>query len=511
MNKVYSSLWLVFVLLFLAACSPKSDYTQAIPKGATAVVAIDLQNIASKSGLSSNEGESAASNLTQLLKSGLQGDAFLLVEKIVKTPSELGLSLTDKVYLFTAPDGSAQLFLGKVSDKKKIETLFDLLAKSQICTPIREEDGCSFTQIGELLCVFNRSALFVLHSPAGHAANFKGTLFSWLRQEQGEGFTASSDFEALSQAKGEISAVINMAILPREVTMPFRMGMPATLKLEDLKYHVDISFEPGKSIVHCKSLTVNPDWQSFFEQTQQFTAPINGTLLDLFPGNTLFTFSGNFQGGKAYELLCKNPAIRQYINNPMINVEGIFRAIQGDFVLGYSSLATAYYLGYAEVTHTDFLQSIEALRPLLALTAGQMQLNSLGVNQYEFRSGRNYTWFGVKDGLLYVTNNRTWADEAGRRYGASLRNLPWASTAHENRFVTALNVNELIRQTHRSRYIEQQLGVSGKLFFDLLIEPCDYVTLSTPHTTEAILELSLKDKKSNALQQLIGNLQTYLK
>lgn len=511
MNKFCSSLWLVIVLFFVTACSPKSDYTQAIPKGATAVVAVDMQRVTTKSGLSTSEGVTMVSKVTQLLKAGLEGETYRLAQKVLQEPAELGLSFSEKLYLFAAPDGSAQVVLAKVTDRKKLEKVFDLLAKSSLCSPLVNEEGCSFTQIGQLLCLFNDGAFFLLHSPAGHAANFKGTLFSWLRQESGEGFSATPDFKALTESKGEVVAVINMGILPRDLTMKFRMGMPANLKVEDLKFLFDLSFEQGKSVISCKSLTTKLDWQTLFDQIDLFTSPMNGSLLELFPGNTLFTVGANLKGGKAYELLCQNPSIRHYINNPMIDVESIFRAIEGEAIMGYSSLFNDHYLGYAQVTDNSFLRTIEALRPLLALTGGKMQLNTVATNEYEFRSGYQSTWFGVKNGLLYVTNNKTWAEESGRKYGASLRNLPWATQVGENRSFTACNVNELLRQTKGSRYLDHQLGKTGKLVFDLLVEPCDYVSTMTPKATEMVMELRLKEKNRNALQLLLRNLETYIK
>lgn len=511
MNKLYSSLWLVIVLFFVTACSPKSDYTQAIPKGATAVAAVDLQQLAAKSGLTGKAGEKMLAKVTQLLKAGLEGESYRMAERVLENPSELGLSFTDKLYLFAAPDGSAQLLLAKVIERKKVEAAFALLAKSSICTPLVQEDGCQVTQIGQLLCVFNDGALFLLHSPAGHAANFKGTLLSWLRQEPGEGFSSTPDFTALTKATGEVAAVVNMALLPRDLTMKFRMGMPANLKVEELKFLLNLSFEQGRSLLTCQSITTKLDWQKLFDQIDLFTTPMSGNLLSLFPGNTLFAVGADLKGGKAYELLCQNPSIRQYINNPMIDVESIFNAIEGEAIIGYSSLVSGDYLGYAQVKDHSFLGAIESLRPLLALTGGRMQLNIVASNEYEFRNGRLSTWFGVKNNLLYVTNNRTWAQESGRSYGASLKNLPWAAQTSQHRMFSALNVNELLRQTKGSRYLEQQLGTSGKLAFNLFIQPCDYVSTMTPQATELIVELSLKDKKSNALELLLRNLETYLK
>ena len=50
-------------------------------------------------------------------------------------------------------------------------------------------------------------------------------------------------------------------------------------------------------------------------------------------------------------------------------------------LLSYNSLSNNDLLIYADVTNKDFLQSFEDLKPLLAMTGGQMQLNSTGKDQ----------------------------------------------------------------------------------------------------------------------------------
>ena len=44
-------------LLFLAACSPKTEYTHALPKNASVVVAMELDDMAQKAGLNGQGGE----------------------------------------------------------------------------------------------------------------------------------------------------------------------------------------------------------------------------------------------------------------------------------------------------------------------------------------------------------------------------------------------------------------------------------------------------------------------
>ena len=59
---------LVASLLFLAACSPKTEYTNALPKNASMVVAWELDEMAQKAGLNGQGGEVVVNKLKSLLK-----------------------------------------------------------------------------------------------------------------------------------------------------------------------------------------------------------------------------------------------------------------------------------------------------------------------------------------------------------------------------------------------------------------------------------------------------------
>ena len=93
----------IAILVFLSACSPKSEYTNALPKNASMVVAMELDEMAGKAGLNGISGEKTVEKLKSLIKGGLQGEAAQLVERIIENPTESGLSFDDKVYLFATP------------------------------------------------------------------------------------------------------------------------------------------------------------------------------------------------------------------------------------------------------------------------------------------------------------------------------------------------------------------------------------------------------------------------
>ena len=162
------------------------------------------------------------------------------------------------------------------------------------------------------------------------------------------------------------------------------MGISADIRLEDIKYFVSANFEQGKVVMNSESLIQNPKIQAFFDAVDKVMQPIGGKFLDYYEGNTLAWAGGNIQGKELYRILCENPTIRQILDNPIlpVDVERIFSSIEGDFAIGWNKLTSKDFLMYADVTTADFLKTFEDLRPLLALTGGQIVLDNVSANEY---------------------------------------------------------------------------------------------------------------------------------
>ena len=265
---------MVLSLMLLAACSPKTEYTHAIPKNASMVVGMELDEMAQKAGLNGTSGEKAIAKLKALVKGGLQGDAAQLAERIIDQPSESGLSFDDKVYLFATPHAEALAILAKVTDEGKLETLLNMLEKESIATPLREESGCQWTQVGGALCAFNNGTFLLLQPSKGDASGMKGTLLSLMRQEEGEGFSVLPEFAKIETDGNDIASVLNLSAVPYEMTTPLRMGLSADIRLEDIKYFVTTNFEQGKVVVDTESLIQNPKVQAFFDTMDMVMQPI---------------------------------------------------------------------------------------------------------------------------------------------------------------------------------------------------------------------------------------------
>ena len=92
------------------------------------------------------------------------------------------------------------------------------------------------------------------------------------------------------------------------------------------------------------------------------------------------------------------------------------------------------------MTNSDFLKTFEDLRPLLALTGGQILINNVAPNEYVIHTYEGSYYFGVKKNRLYVTNIPSFAEDAGRTYGASLGVKPWSAEVKENRLYASVNM-----------------------------------------------------------------------
>lgn len=509
MIKKIFKLSVLSVLLVFAACTPKTEYTHALPKNASIVIGMELDQMANKAGLNGSEGEKVVNKLKALMKGGLQGDAAQLAERIIDQPSESGLSFDDKVYLFATPHVEALAILAKVTDEGKLETLMNVLQKESIANPLREESGCQWTQIGGALCAFNNGTFLLLQPSKGDASGMKGTLLSLMRQKEGEGFASLPEFTKIEASGNDIASVVNLSAVPYQLTTPLRMGLSADIQLEDIKYFVSANFEPGKVVMNSESLITNPKILGFFDTMDKVFQPIQGKYLDYFQGNTQLWASGRIQGKELYNMLCQNPAIKQALNNPIlpVDVEYIFSSIEGDFAVGKSSFLTDEYILYADVTNSDFLQTFEDLRPLLALTGGQITLDNVGPNEYLMRTYEGNYWFGVKNNRLYVTNNRSWAQEAGRTYGASMGVKPWSGEVKENRLYASVNLASWHKQWSVYKYFSMTGNKQLDAALKLLFAQCNYLNVSMPDWRQGKAELVLNDKNQNLLKVLVGMLE----
>lgn len=151
------------LIVFIAACSQKSEYTSAIPADASAVASINLKSLADKSGLKDKENEAAKQKMIEALKSGTTAATFQQLEKVLNNPKESGIDVDAPVYVFTSPSFPYASLVTKILDIDKLRISLDVMVKEQICQPVEETDGYSYAVVAnQNIFAFNETTAMLV-------------------------------------------------------------------------------------------------------------------------------------------------------------------------------------------------------------------------------------------------------------------------------------------------------------------------------------------------------------
>lgn len=481
--------WIAGISLLLASCSDGSRYVQALPADAALVSSIQLESLVGKSGLKGDgNGLALAGQLKKAF--GDLGRLNSLIDKIVKEPSESGLALDDKLYFFVGAHFSSAGVLVRVADEGKIDDLLDLLKEQQICEPLRDGEGCKWTTAGKFLIAYSDVAfLMMLHPQGGNPADLQHQAGRLLRQDEGEGFSASSDYDKMRSVQGDIVTFASLNVLPHTYLTSLMMGVSADLNPQNINLLASLDFREGKAVMDVQVFPVGEAMSRQLQKFQDAGDNIKGTFLDCFPANTGLWISSNVNGEKLYSLLNEIPMVSRKFRHSMIplDFQSVFESVKGDVALAFPDpLMSQGFIAYAEVTNRDFLQTFEDLKPLLAMTGGQMRLTNQGDDAYEFRAsdgsalglrhGPVIFWFGVKDNRFYVTNNENLIGK--KVLGLSLRDAKWKSRVDNKRIFAALNLSSVLKEGN-------------------------YAVVDSPDSQHIHVEWVMKKQDRNILQQML--------
>ena len=172
----------------LASCSG-SDYLNAIPKKSTALISVDMQQMAS---------DIHAEDKAGMLKS------LLHVEDVDKC----GIDITEIMYLFESADGNLGL-CAKVSSESDVEDWLASLAKQHIASEVKERKGFHFAVLKDSWLVgFSDQALIVMGTVVADAqAQLQQQMVRYLKAEEEEGITVSPLFERLQTITSPMAMV----------------------------------------------------------------------------------------------------------------------------------------------------------------------------------------------------------------------------------------------------------------------------------------------------------------
>ena len=174
-------------------------------------------------------------SVLEALKSGMNAATFQQLEKVMKNPGESGIDVESPFYVFSSSSFPYPTVVGKVNNEDNLHASLDVMAKEQICQPISEADGYSFTTMNGGLLAFNNSTVLIVNvSGTTQTEKAKEAITNLLKQTADNSIVKSGAFQKMEKQKSDINFLASMEAIPATYRNQISMGLPTEVKAEDI-------------------------------------------------------------------------------------------------------------------------------------------------------------------------------------------------------------------------------------------------------------------------------------
>lgn len=371
------------VLLCLTSCSD-SDYINAIPEGSTALISVDP------------------------LKAGVKANPTLLKSLLrINDPTDCGIDLTSKLFLFESPEGNLGL-CAKVSRDNKLADLFERLAKQKICQPVKERRGFRFTVLKESWVVgFSDKALLVMGPVTASAqSELQNTMAKYLKQTESGGIKGTPMFDKLDSIASPMAMVIQAQALPEKIVAPFTIGAPKDADASQVLIAAAINIDKGCLDIEGETFSFNRDVDKALKNALKNYRPIRGRYVKSMSANALMGLFINVDGKKIIDLLHNNKGLQALLTgiNAAIDMDNIIRSIDGDMSIvipQYTSNDLNLSLA-AELSNASWLSDVSYW---MRSCPNGSRIVSWGKDAYGYTSGKTVFYFAVSPDKQFMSGN----------------------------------------------------------------------------------------------------------
>ena len=405
MKRLYKNLFLMSLALLvvvLSSCSG-SDYLNAIPKKSTALISVDLQQMAS---------DKNAEDKAGMLKSLLHVDDV----------DKCGIDISEKLYLFESADGNLGL-CAKVSDEGDVEDWLASLAKKRIASEVKERKGFHFAVLKDSWLVgFSGQALLVMGPVVADAqAQLQQQMVKYLKAEEEDGITVSPMYERLQTLSSPMAMVAQAQALPEKFVAPFTLGAPKDTDPSQVVIAADMEVKDGILQIQGETFSFNETIDKALQKAVQNYRPIKGSYVKSMPDDALAGIFMNVEGTRFLPLVQSNQGLQTLLMgiNAAIDMDNIIRSVDGDMAIVMPSLGTdnMQMTMAARLSHAKWLSDIDYWKQSCpkGSTIGNWKKNA-----YCYSSGKTSFYFGVSDDKQFFSGN----DQLSAEYSILPSNHP---------------------------------------------------------------------------------------
>ncbi len=473
-TKLLNAVWLAFVCL-LAACSGESDYVRVIPKEAAVVTAVNLQQLVEKSGITANDGKILMTEIQRSVGNEISNEAGALLDEIVQNPSQCGLDLKEKVYLFALPEMKCMGMLAAMDNEGKVKEFINKLASEQLCQQVMVGEGYSSAIIADkTVVVYDASAFLLVSGAEEQAEELTQQAVKWLGTSQEQSYMGTEEFAKLAATKGDVAVAVSLACIPKKQLNLMDFKFPKNVNLEDVSAIAALYFEKGELRLDVENIYRNEELKEVMEiQEKIYSGELEGKFSHRFPSNIWAYLSLPIQGKAALQMLKENEEIRDglKIDSWPLEVETIINSIEGELSLGLAGIGRVPQLGlFAEVANEDALAAMNRYKALL----GMLRID-----------------YGIKDGVFYLSN-------FPEKLDGNLEDSSWSRELKGKNGYFVINFKQINETIKSLGLIDKHAEQSARM-----VQYLDEFRFYHVGFSEAHLILTTSDRKSNVLKQVM--------
>ena len=368
-------LLMVSVIFMTSFCScSKADYTNAIPAHCTALMSIDVSKA-----------------------SGLKSKTLLQVALLASNKKNLGVDITQKMYVFESVDGNFGL-CACVDDVDDLLGTFESLAAKGVCKPVREDNGCYFTVWKNAWVVgFSEQALLLMGpSGASDQSAIQSRMIRYLSQEEGQGMAGTPTFTRLEELNSPMALVAQVQAFPERFAAPLLLGAPKNVDATKVFVAAEVRKRDDCLLLEGETFSFNSRIDEDLKVASKAFRPIQGRYATAMSADAQFGMFLNVDGNYFLPLLHNNASMQAFLTgvNTAIDMDNIFKSVDGDLSIVVSGRENGN-VGFsmaAELGHADWLSDVDYWKQ--SCPAGG-RIDSWKTYSYCYSDGQSSYYFGV--------------------------------------------------------------------------------------------------------------------
>ena len=397
MTRLYKKLFLVglaLVVFVLSSCSG-SDYLNAIPKKSTAIISVDMQQMAA-----GKSDEDKAEMLKSLLH--------------IEDAGKCGIDVSEKLYLFETADGNLGL-CAKVKSAGDVEEWLGSLAKQRLATAVAERKGFRFSVLKDSWLVgFSDDALLVMGPVVADAqAQLQNQMAKYLKAGEEDGITASPMFARLDSISSPMAMVAQAQALPEKFVAPFTLGAPKGADASQIVIVARMDIDKGILHITGETFSFNKAIDAALKKAVQTYRPVKGDYVKSMPADALAGIFMNVAGTDFLPMMQSNPGIQQLLMgiNTAIDMDNIIRSVDGDMAIVLPSLSDdgMKIMMAAKLADAKWLADVDYWKKSCPKGTS---IGNWGKDSYVYSDGKTMFYFGVTADKQFFSGN----DELGAEY-----------------------------------------------------------------------------------------------